>query len=392
MKIAIVIERFEPWRGGAETSTQELARLLAARGHDIHIITTTNAIAPPGLTTHCIPGGTLLRPLRMAAFVRRTAEFLRSHCFDIVHAISPLRDASVYQPRGGLLGETLERNVATRSSRPRQLLKQALLAMNVKQRSLLEMERAVFREGGPLILAVSKYVAGQCDRIYGQHTPRVRVVFNGVSIPVLSQTQREAHRRDIRTQYRVPDEKLLLLFVAHNFRLKGLSPLIETVSRLVVSGFEAFHVLIVGRDNPVGYQRRINELGISPYVTFTGPTQRTINFLHAADVLIHPTYYDPCSRVVLEGLSAGLPCITTRFNGASEVMTDGHDGFVIESPDAVGMWARRIKELADPDLRGRMSRRAFELRDRISMARHVEELDAIYHEIVETRASRSSAV
>ena len=47
MKIAIIIERLESWRGGAETSTLEIARLLAARGHEIHVVTTTNAPSPP---------------------------------------------------------------------------------------------------------------------------------------------------------------------------------------------------------------------------------------------------------------------------------------------------------------------------------------------------------
>ncbi|RIK69306.1 MAG: hypothetical protein DCC65_00760 [Planctomycetota bacterium] len=392
MKIALVIERFEPWRGGAETSTQEIARLLAARGHEVHVVTTTNAAPPPDLTMHRIPGGTLLRPLRMAAFIRRSTEFLKARSFDIVHAISPLGTGDTYQPRGGLLGETLERNVATRSSRPRQLLKQALLAMNMKQRSLLDLERHVFREGGPTILAVSNYVARQCERIYGVSSPRVRVVFNGVSVPRVPEGQRQEHRLDIRRQHQVPDGQLLLLFVAHNFRLKGLSPLIETISRLVVSGFESFHLLVVGRDNPIGYQRRLQELGIARFVTFTGPTQRTLNYLHAADVLVHPTYYDPCSRVVLEGLSAGLPCITTAFNGAAEVITDGHDGFVIESPDAVGMWARRIQELSDGDLRRRMSQRALELRERVGMQRHVDELELVFKELVETRSARSQPV
>lgn len=389
MKIGIVIERFEPWRGGAETSTQELARLLNDRGHDVHIITSTHAIPAPGLTLHRIPSGTLLRPLRTSAFIRRTVDYLNKESFDVVHAISPLPTADTYQPRGGLIGETLERNVATRTSRPRQFLKQALLAMNVKQRSLTDLERRVFRSDGPLILAVSSYVARQCAQRFGAQPPRVRVVFNGVTIPPPQPGEAAAMRADLHRRYHVPEETLLLLFVAHNFRLKGLRPLVETASRLVVSGFDRFHVLVVGRDNPVGYQRRIDDLALGRFFTFTGPTQRSRAFLLGADVLVHPTYYDPCSRVVLEALSVGLPCITTAFNGAAEAVTDGAEGFVIESPDAVGLWARRITELADPDLRRRMSERALQLRDRISMARHVAELDDIFHEVSKSGLARS---
>ncbi|MBE7507465.1 MAG: glycosyltransferase family 4 protein [Planctomycetia bacterium] len=391
MKIALVIERFEPWRGGAETSTQEIARLLAAMGHDVHVVTATNAVGPPDITIRRVPATTLLRPLRMAAFVRRTTELLRRERFDIIHAISPLAMADFYQPRGGLIGETLERNVATRSSRPRQLLKQALLAMNIKQRSLLDLERAVFQNPEVKILAVSKYVASQCERIYGALPPRVKVVFNGVRIPLPTPAEKAAHRSEIHRQHQIPDSSLVLLFVAHNFRLKGLGPLIETASRLVTSGYRDFRILVVGRDNPVGYQRRIESLGLSGHITFTGPSRRSQVYMDGADALVHPTYYDPCSRVVLEALSCGLPCLTTKFNGAAEVMSDGREGFVIDSPDDIGLWARRIRELADEDLRRKMSARALELREQLSMERHVKELDAIFRESVETRAPSRSA-
>lgn len=391
MKIAIVIERFEPWRGGAETSTQEIARLLVDRGHDVHLITATNAIGPPDLTIHRVQATTLLRPLRMAAFVRRAASLIHRGDFDVVHAVSPVASADFYQPRGGLIGETLERNVATRTSRPRQMLKQALMAMNIKQRSLLDLEREVFREGGPKVLAVSQYVARQCERIYGVSAPRVRVVFNGVQVREPAREEIAAHRVNIRRQHQIPDSVLVLLFIAHNFRLKGLGPLIETASRLITSGFDAFRILVVGRDNPVGYQRRIESHGLSRHITFTGPSQRSQVYLCGSDVLVHPTYYDPCSRVVLEALASGLPCITTRFNGAAEVMTDGREGFIIETPDDVGLWARRIRELADADLRAKMSKCALDLREHLSMRRHVDELEALFTEFVESKTVRNRA-
>ena len=47
---------------------------------------------------------------------------------------------------------------------------------------------------------------------------------------------------------------------------------------------------------------------------------------------MQPTYYDPCSLVVLEALACGLPVITTAQNGASELLTDGVDGYVLTAP------------------------------------------------------------
>lgn len=390
MKIAIVIERLEAWRGGAETSTLELARLLSARGHDVHIVTTTNMQSPPDLTIHRVPGISVLPALRTAAFVRNAMSFLAANKFDIVHSISPVPSADIYQPRGGLLGETMERNVATRQSASRRLLKRALMAMNVKQRAMLDLERQVFARGGPTILAVSNYVARQCEALYAATAPRVRVVFNGVRTTLPTPEERASWRAEVRKQYHLPDSTLLLLFVAHNFRLKGLDSLINTIARLVTGGIEDVHVLVVGRDNPTRFVRRIQSLGIGEFFTFTGPTQRAATFFHGADVCVHPTYYDPCSRVVLEALSYGLPAITTTFNGASEVITDGCEGFVIDTPENVGLWARRIEELRSPELRARMREKALLLRDRLSMDRHVSELDAVFKEVAIHKTSTPS--
>jgi UDP-glucose:(heptosyl)LPS alpha-1,3-glucosyltransferase len=109
------------------------------------------------------------------------------------------------------------------------------------------------------------------------------------------------------------------------------------------------------------------------------------SFFHAADVCVHPTYYDPCSRVVLEALCHGVPCITTRFNGAAEAITDGREGFIVDSPEAVEAWAERIRRLSSPELRRTMSANALMLRDKVSMARHVEELDSVFRQLMERK-------
>lgn len=387
MRIGVVIERLEAWRGGAETSTLELCRLLVERGHGVHVVTSTNCQSLPDIPFHTIHVPALIRARRVAAFAKRAATFIAQSDFDIIHAVSLLPEADVYQPRGGLLAETMSRNVHTRPTASRRLLKRALMAINVKQRSMIELERQVFRPGGPVIACVSNYVARQCEQFYEVSPPRVRVIFNGVNSRVPDAEERAALRGELRGELGVDDDTLVLLFLAHNFRLKGLFPLLETLSRLRVGGFERFRLLVVGRDNVVPFQKRIEALSLQPFVTFMGPTQRSTAFFAAADVCVHPTYYDPCSRVVLEALTHGVPAITTSFNGAAEVMQDGREGFVIQSPEDIGLWARRILDLASPELRRKMSENAAKLRDRVSMRRHVEELDGLYHEIIGLKRS-----
>jgi UDP-glucose:(heptosyl)LPS alpha-1,3-glucosyltransferase len=161
--------------------------------------------------------------------------------------------------------------------------------------------------------------------------------------------------------------------------------------RLLKSGLTDLRLLVVGRDNPVPFRRRVGSMKLHDHVIFTGPTQRSSAFFHAADVCVHPTYYDPCSRVVLEALSLGLPCITTRHNGAAEVMQDGVEGYILDSADDVDGMADRIRRLSSATLRGEMGGSAAALRDRISMERHVSELNDVFTEFAERRRGRTKS-
>ena len=63
-----------------------------------------------------------------------------------------------------------------------------------------------------------------------------------------------------------------------------------------------------------------------------GPIDNPVPYYAAADVFVLPTFYDPCSLSVSEAAASGLPSVTTRFNGAAELLTEGVDGFVISDP------------------------------------------------------------
>ncbi len=385
MRVAIVIERIETWRGGAEMSTLEFAHLLAGRGADVTVLTSTRSVSPPDLEIVTLPVTATPKPLRTRRFVTKATARAKQDKFDIVHAITPMPAADVYQPRGGLIRETVDRNVAMRQTGPQRMMKRLLSALNVKRRTLVNLEELALRPGGPVIAAVSQYVARQVQEHYGLDGQRVRVVFNGVQVRAASPMERSAERAAVRGTYGVADDTLLLVCVAHNFRLKGVEPLLNALALLTRANGRNVRLLVAGRDNPTAMAATARRLKVDDLVTFTGPTERIGAFYHAADVVVHPTYYDPCSRVVLEALSRGVPCITTRMNGASEAITDGVEGFVIDSPDDIEALADRIGRLRDRELAARMGAAAARLAPRLSMTRHVDEMMLLYDEIVAGR-------
>ncbi len=417
-RVALIMERIETWRGGAETSTMQFAQHLARLGCQVTVLTTTHAQSTHNLKVVPIRAGSTLRASKTMLFARRAAAYVRANPFDIVHSITPCSAADVYQPRGGTVPETLERNLALRSGALQRGMKDLAQRLSLKYRIVGRLERKLLRRRPPpFVIAISQYVADQLAKHYQFDPARIRLVFNGVDPDLTSADDRSTQRRQIRKQFDLADDDLVALCVAHNFKLKGVHRLIEALAHLrsaanagsyspdaarsgalhahagpgsqtgssgidVASARADLYVVIVGRDDLTPFARLAEQLGVADRVFFSGPTQRIGAFFHAADLLVHPTFYDPCSRVVLEALAAGLPVITTRFNGAAERITDGREGYVIDSPDDVDALADRIDRLLDDEHRRDCAARAPSAVEDFSMARHAERVLALYEDIL----------
>jgi UDP-glucose:(heptosyl)LPS alpha-1,3-glucosyltransferase len=119
---------------------------------------------------------------------------------------------------------------------------------------------------------------------------------------------------------------------------------------------------------------RIRWIGTSPAIE---------EYYGAADVLVHPTAYDPCSLVVLEAMASGLPVITTRQNGAGELITDGVEGYVLDRGEASALAERCAMLLENDSRRQQAGSRARERALTRSRARHVDEILGVYREALE---------
>jgi UDP-glucose:(heptosyl)LPS alpha-1,3-glucosyltransferase len=163
--------------------------------------------------------------------------------------------------------------------------------------------------------------------------------------------------------------------IAQDFARKGLRQAIEAVAML---NDPSIVLVVVGKEEPGEYRILARKLGVDEAVIFAGTTADTYRFYRAADFFVLPTRHDPCSLVVLEALAMGVPVISTIFNGACEIMTEGLHGFVLGDPGDVNALAEAMKKLSSAGFRDGVSRACLELRERLSMEKHLNELESIY--------------
>ncbi len=198
-------------------------------------------------------------------------------------------------------------------------------------------------------VAVSQMVRRHLEEFHHVPRHRIHVVPNAIDLHRVDVAQPGAVRCGFRNRLGFVPGDLIGLFVGHNFALKGLRPLITALGRRRrqdPSG-RRIHLLVCGNGDTAPYIRLANRLGLRDEVHFLGFYPDVRETYWSSDFFAQPTYYDPCSLVVLEALACGLPVITTEQNGAGELMVDGKQGFILTSAGAESELINALDKMTD---------------------------------------------
>jgi UDP-glucose:(heptosyl)LPS alpha-1,3-glucosyltransferase len=381
LRVAVVIERYSPDAGGNERSTSEIVQRLAERGHQVTVVCSDGepSAVPEGVELLSHGRGKPRSSLQLWAFRRWAIERLAAGGYEVSMSVTMAVPATVLQPRGGSVRETIERNIAMRKPGFAQARKRLAVRLNPKQQTLLALEKQTLADPAvQAVAAVSRYVARQFKQHYGLTDDQTVVIPNGAACPAMTGEQKAAARRDLRKALHIPDHATLFLFAAQNPRLKGFGPLIGALKRLRQQGQEAV-VLLAGQYRYT-HHAWIAEVGVREQVRMIGPTRDMPTLYAAADVTVLPTFYDPASKVVLESLMLGTPAISTGYNGASDfIAPEGGPlrGRVVADPaDEAGL-AAAMAELCAPEARAGCVAAMGGVAEQVSMQTHVDALERL---------------
>jgi UDP-glucose:(heptosyl)LPS alpha-1,3-glucosyltransferase len=381
LKIALVILHADPARGGAERYTVDLADDLVRRGHEVSLV--ASSFAPPPLPSPGIPEeGVKVREYRMAAGgatrLRRYLTFLDSldahladNKYDVVHAMLPVRRCDVYHPHAGIAAETIEAGTGMQRFANR---------FNRKRQKFAAVEREMLEAAdGPIVLCLSDYVKKTARRFYPQiGEKRLVKLFNGIDLVRFDPEARPNAGTELRRRLGISAEKIVALMLAQDFERKGLK---EAILALAKVTDRSLMLLVGGRDDPSAYRRLASSVGVAERVLFAGATDDPYAFYQAADFFVLPTRHDPCSLVVLEALVMGVPVISTVFNGACEVMTDGRAGVVLDDPGDIPALAAAVEGMLDVGKRRQWREESLALRPTLSQETHLHSLEAAYRSV-----------
>jgi UDP-glucose:(heptosyl)LPS alpha-1,3-glucosyltransferase len=347
IRFATAILDFSRKRGGAERYLIDLCTRLAKENFEVHVYVECSDDEEEGITLHRVRTIRFPKSLRLLSFAVRATRAIESGNYDVSLGVGNTLKADVLQPHGGVHWAWFWRSLRAYDHSFLWVIKFLGRVLSPKQWIQGYIENAPYKKN-PFckIIAISDMVKQDIMQWYGIPENQIEVVYNGVDAERFHPRNRQC-REDIRRRYGIGDE-FVILFVSNNFRMKGLGYLIRALSEIKKSNPSPYKCLVLGRDRKAPYVRLAEKFGISQEVIFAGSTDEPEKYYGAADLLVHPTFYDACSLTVLEALASGLPAITTISNGAGGILKNGQGGFVIESPlDTKALTAKIIFFLED---------------------------------------------
>jgi glycosyltransferase involved in cell wall biosynthesis len=335
MKIAIIIFFFPPkWLGGTEIATYNLAKHLAKRGHEIHVITSYDEGFPDiykenGFYVHRILWSAI-RIIGVVSFHLKIFFKIRTIKPDIVQVqyiemgISAWLIKKILRIPYVVWGRGSDINQLNRFSR-------------IKAKPILQNANA--------ILALTENMRIKLKNIYNTE---IYIVPNGIDL--------EEYTGSPTIPDRKPGTKNIL-FVGSLRPVKGVQYLITSMKKIHEELPDARLILVGDGEEREHLEALSIQLGLQKYVEFIGKVshEKVKTFMQQADVFVLPSLSEGFPNVILEAMACGLPIIASPVGGIPDIITNDTNGYLVEVKDTNDMANKILLLLSDDALRKKIS-------------------------------------
>lgn len=384
MKIAFIHKTFSSY-GGTERYITNLSKALLKAGHEVHIFA-SKWEKNDGIHFHKVPMLKLGKTAKMLSFAWFTRNIISNGNFDVVQGFGKTIRQDIFRMGGGVHRAWMKESLASIRNPFLRKLKYLFRILSPAQWLTIFLEGQTFKNGNyGKVIAVSEKVKRQAMEYYNVPSDAITVIHNGVDLSIFNMEGKEEVRDRIRKRFGIGNDDILLIFASTNFRLKGLEYLVRGMARVSTPNLK---LLVIGGDDKSPYEELAKSLGIDDRVIFAGKGKDMKDFYQAGDVFAYPTLYDPFANVCLEAMACGLPVITSKLNGISDIITDGVNGLLLNDPTDTVEIADKISFFLNAESRTDMAREAHTLSQMYNMDRHMEKIIALYKEVISHREAQ----
>ncbi len=342
-----------PTYGGSGVVATELGIELAARGHEVHFITSSAPFRLTGreLNIHFHQVEMFHYPLFEhppydLALATRMAEVAEFYSLDLLHVHYAIpHSVSAFLAKQMLASRGIHLPFIT-------TLHGTDITLVGLDRSYLPITKfGIDQSDG--VTAISSYLADRTHEAFTVDKP-IQVIRNFVNCDVYQANP--ALIAQMRPRYARPDEHLLVHL--SNFRpVKRVGDVVEVFAR-VAHALPARLMLIGDGPDRSTAEYLARKLGVQDRIHFIGKQDNVNELLPLADLMLMPSEMESFGLAALEAMACCVPAIATQVGGVPELIESGQNGILCEIGDVHAMAHAAIDLLRDPARLEQMSKAA----------------------------------
>jgi glycogen(starch) synthase len=185
------------------------------------------------------------------------------------------------------------------------------------------------------------------------------------------------------------------IYIGNMAATKGVPELVEAFA-IAARDEPRLRLTLLGSGALVEPMReRVAALGLTERVRFHDavPPHRVVEFMHAHDLLVHPSKFETFGMTTIEAIGAGTPVLVTRCGGPEETLNglDGTAGGLIDVSDDPEVIVTGYRELAERMTRLDLPAARAALTRRFGVAAVAARLAAVYQGLDPSPAGAAAA-
>lgn len=395
MTVCLITYQYPPYPGGVGSAIYRIAKNLAKRDVDIHIIAPgphqlTDKISPvteDGVTVHrtfSILSDYHADPQPLQVLGDYMIKLHHEQHFDLVHAaflmppgfLGAIVAAEIDRPLiASVRGSDWEvlRYSIQHAANLRWVLERASYVTSVSDDLMQKMRRMVSIKAGQVVSNVfdeAIFDARALSEVIKDHPYKLQVLAE--------------------TFLRMKSQGGAVIGTAGFLRsIKGFHILLQAFER-VVKICPDTHLLVVGQFAQESYKRemlqQISDMRLKRQVIFTGyvPHRDVLAWMREMDIFAFPSLHEGSPNALLEAMACGLPSVASRVGGIVDIAEDNRDVLLVPADD-VDMLSQKLQRLVqDMELRKRLGRAAKQkVESQFSPDRETEIWLDIYHRVLD---------